>query len=254
MLKINFGITQRADITRDQFWDRWHIGHAQIARELADVIGMRRYIQSLSVHPEVSEVFAKERGAPGPFSGYAEAWYDSVEGMNEAMKSAAGVAAFERFLADELNFLDVARCVFTFTEEYPIIKLPPEKDVPGTMIKVLFGIRKRADLSHEEFWRRWHVGHAALAREVAGAIGMRKYIQSLGVHPEMSAVFAKERGAPPPFDGVAEAWFDSYESLQASMKTPEGADGFKRLLDDERNFLDVSQCVFTLAKEHPIIA
>ena len=254
MLKIDFGIAQRADITREQFWERWHIGHANIARELAPVIGMRRYIQSLSVHPEVSEVFAKERTAPGPFGGYAEAWYDNVEGMNDAMKSPEGVKAFEKFLKDELNFLDVSKCVFTFVKEYPIIELPKEKDVPGTMIKVLFGIRKRADLSHDEFWHRWHVGHAKLAREVSGAIGMRKYIQSLGVHPEMSQVFANDRGAPPPFDGVAEAWFDSYEALQESMKSPAAANGFKRLLEDELNFLDVSKCVFTLTKEHLIIA
>ena len=40
------------------------------------------------------------------------------------------------------------------------------------MIKILFGMTKRADITHEVFWHRWHVDHAKLAREVAEDIGM----------------------------------------------------------------------------------
>lgn len=121
------------------------------------------------------------------------------------------------------------------------------------MFKILMALVKRPDLSSEEFWERWHVGHGELSERLSPITGMRKYIQNRGIHADLSAQFAQPRGAPKPYDGFAEAWFDSFEAFTSAMATPEGKDAFQQLLEDEKRFLDHEKCVFTIVEENSIM-
>ena len=91
------------------------------------------------------------------------------------------------------------------------------------MTKVLIMFQKRADLSREEFRRYWRETHAPLAVKMPG---LRKYLQDHVIpDPAQDA---------PPYDAVAELWFDSSEAFQASMASPEG----QATLADTPNFVD----------------
>lgn len=87
------------------------------------------------------------------------------------------------------------------------------------MLKMIFLVRKRPDLDYEEFHRYWRETHAPIAAKIPG---LRKYVQN---HAVESA-----KGTNDSFDGCAEMWFDSKESLS----TPEA----RTALEDTANFLD----------------
>jgi len=66
-------------------------------------------------------------------------------------------------------------------------------------------------------------------------------------------VLRQSRHAEEPFDGVAELWWDSAESLAAATATPEGRQAAAELLEDERRFIDVARSVILIAQERPVI-
>jgi hypothetical protein len=52
---------------------------------------------------------------------------------------------------------------------------------------------------------------------------------------------------------VAELWFDSLDALTAAGATPEGKAAGRRLLEDERTFIDLARSPLFVAEEHPVV-
>ena len=71
------------------------------------------------------------------------------------------------------------------------------------MIKYVYCIRKRADLSDEEFHTYWKENHATFIRSLAKVLRAKKYIQSHKMETPLNDEFVKSRGFDsPPYDGV----------------------------------------------------
>jgi uncharacterized protein (TIGR02118 family) len=121
------------------------------------------------------------------------------------------------------------------------------------MIKIVFCLRRRADLSREEFQAYWLTNHAPLVRSHADALGVRRYVQVHSVDDAISTAIAGARQSPEPFDGVAELWLDSLDALIASGSSEAGRAASKALLEDERRFIDLERSPLFLAEEHVII-
>ena len=122
------------------------------------------------------------------------------------------------------------------------------------MIKLVFALRRRQDLSRDEFQRYWREHHAPLVRSHAGTLGIRRYVQTHTLPDDVHAALRMSRGAPEPYDGVAELWFDSLDTLGAAVATDEGQAAALALLDDERRFIDHARSPLWLAQEHPVVA
>ena len=60
------------------------------------------------------------------------------------------------------------------------------------------------------------------------------------------------RGAPEPYDGVAELWWESEEAFRASGRTPEGREAGRLLLEDEAKFIDLASSPLWLNHEQVI--
>ncbi len=107
------------------------------------------------------------------------------------------------------------------------------------MVKLIYCISKRPDMSVKEFQSYWRNVHAP----IAGAIpGLRRYVQC-HVVPE---TYGRNT---PPYDGAAELWFDDLDALRAAMRTPEvGA-----ALEDEKNFIDHSHVASFVTIEKPVV-
>ena len=120
------------------------------------------------------------------------------------------------------------------------------------MIKLVYCIRKRADVPADKFHRYWHEQHGPLVKSVAKAIRARKYIQSHTMETELNALFVQSRGLAPAYDGITEVWWDSLDALQAGMETEEGREAHRRLLEDEKTFIDFSQSRVFMTEEKPI--
>ena len=122
------------------------------------------------------------------------------------------------------------------------------------MIKLMFCLRRRPELSREEFHRYWREHHAPLVQRVAPALGVRRYVQVRTTDSPANEALRRPRGAPEPFDGVAELWWDDEESLARATATDEGRRAGRELLEDEARFIDLEQSPIWLANEDEIIA
>jgi uncharacterized protein (TIGR02118 family) len=105
------------------------------------------------------------------------------------------------------------------------------------VIKRVSLVRRRRELSREQFLEHWMGAHAEIVRQLPGVRGLR-----FGAVEEWSPA---EAG----WDGVGEVWFDSVEAAQAAFAT----EPYHSLLADDRKLLfsETQACFVT---EHTAIA
>ena len=121
------------------------------------------------------------------------------------------------------------------------------------MIKLVFPLHRRSELSREEFQRYWRDTHGPLVRSHAGTLGIRRYVQNHTLATPLNDGLRASRGAPADYDGVAELWFDSLDAVAAAVATPEGQAASAELLEDERRFIDHARSPLWLSEEHEVI-
>ncbi|HEX3782080.1 MAG TPA: EthD domain-containing protein [Pseudonocardiaceae bacterium] len=122
------------------------------------------------------------------------------------------------------------------------------------MIKITYALRRRPELSAEEFHRYWRTEHAALVRQHASAMGLRRYVQSHTIEtPVDEPLRAARSPEPEPYDGVAELYFDSVESLVASLSSTEVQAIGAALVDDEQRFVDVARSPIWITEEYVVL-
>lgn len=101
------------------------------------------------------------------------------------------------------------------------------------MIRRISLVRKRSDLTRDEFLARWTGEHVEYAKRLEGLQGY--VIQILD-------------GEAPPIDGIAITTFESREAAERAFSDPELAAGLGRTRDD---FADSVEVYF--AEEHVIV-
>lgn len=122
------------------------------------------------------------------------------------------------------------------------------------MVKVVFCVRKRPEMSDEEFHRYWLEEHGPLVRSKARALGIVRYVQTHKLDTPANEAMRASRGAAEPYDGIAEVWWESVESMAAATATGEGREAGRALLEDERRFIDLVRSALWVAEEHEIVA
>ncbi len=121
------------------------------------------------------------------------------------------------------------------------------------MIKLVFCLRRLSHLSREEFQRYWLDSHGPLVRQLAPALGVKRYVQVHTVTSTFSEAMRRHRGAPEDFDGVAELWWSSVDDFARAGATKEGRDAGRRLLEDERRFIDLARSPIWFGEEHALV-
>lgn len=120
------------------------------------------------------------------------------------------------------------------------------------MVKLVYCLRKRADVPAEEFYRYWHRRHGPLVRSFAEALRARRYVQSHTLDTELNQQLTEGRGMAPPYDGITEVWWDSLDELKAGLGSESGVEAGRALLEDEGRFIDLPQSRIFLTEEHEI--
>ena len=120
------------------------------------------------------------------------------------------------------------------------------------MIKLVYVIARRADLSAAAFHDHWLDRHGPLVAAQARALRLRKYVQSHLIDHAANEGMRAVRGMLGPVDGITEVWWDSVEDLHAAYATAEGAASGRILASDEETFIDFSRSQVFLTQEHPI--
>jgi uncharacterized protein (TIGR02118 family) len=121
------------------------------------------------------------------------------------------------------------------------------------MIKLVFSLRRKPGMSHEEFQRYWREDHAALVQSHQEVLGIRRYVQVHADHGPVTEALTGSRGAPEPYDGVAELWYDSREALANRGKDPDARAAGKELFEDEQKFIDHATSPIWIGEENVVI-
>lgn len=121
------------------------------------------------------------------------------------------------------------------------------------MIKLVFSLRRLPHLSRAEFQRYWRETHAPLVRRHAGALRIRRYVQSHTLDTPLNEALQASRGGPQGYDGHAELWWNSLTDLQAALASPEGQQAGLDLLEDERKFIDLQRSPLGIVEERRIV-
>jgi uncharacterized protein (TIGR02118 family) len=109
-------------------------------------------------------------------------------------------------------------------------------------------------LSWEEFSAYWRDVHAPLVAARAEALGIRRYVQVRTVQDVVlhEALRRRNGGAPEPFDGIAEVWFDDVDAFR-QPPSQDGRRAASELLADERNFIDLARSPMWLGDETHVV-
>lgn len=122
------------------------------------------------------------------------------------------------------------------------------------MVKLVFCLHRLPHLSRAEFQRYWRETHGPLVRRHAAALAIRRYVQLHTVDDPTNDGLRESRGGPEAYDGIAELWWESRETLAAATASPAGQAAARELLEDERRFIDLPRSPLWIAEEHPVIA
>jgi hypothetical protein len=121
-------------------------------------------------------------------------------------------------------------------------------------VKLVCAIRRRSDLSKEEFYDYWLNQHAPLATTMIKKLGGYRYVQSHTSNEDLGLLFASSRGqVGQAYDGVTEVWFPSREALVNALATPAGVEANLRLARDEMNFIDLPRSSYFLTTEYVLL-
>ncbi|HEB91793.1 MAG TPA: hypothetical protein ENI85_19615 [Deltaproteobacteria bacterium] len=124
------------------------------------------------------------------------------------------------------------------------------------MIRLCYYLRRKPEVSLEDFQDQWLRSHAPLVARHASALRIRRYIQS-HTRPEDPVGQALQQTygvGGEPYDGVAELWWKSPRDLEEATKTPEGQAAARELVEDERRILDFSRSALWFAVDMPQIS
>jgi len=117
MIKLVMCLMRRSDLSREEFQDYWRNSHGPFFMENVHVMRAKRYVQSHTLSSPLNEGMQKSRGMLDAFDGVAEVWFESEEGLMEAMGSEEMADLGPKLIADENNFIDHSRSSAFIVEE-----------------------------------------------------------------------------------------------------------------------------------------
>jgi uncharacterized protein (TIGR02118 family) len=196
-------IKKKPQWSTDDFRRYWRDHHGALA---AQVPGLRRYEQN-HVIDTAQRGISFTRG-PEQLDGFSMLWFDSEEAMRAALHTDAGRA----LVPDENHFIGDLRIVSLDQVEV----IPPATDRP--LIKRMSVLRRRPDVTPEQFRHEWRVEHARLVRATKGILGYRQNLVIGRQAPKGTTVGYEGL----PIDGIVELWFESTGSLDAAFASAEG--------------------------------
>ncbi len=221
MIKAIYFIKRKPEMALADFREYWLKDHAALVLK---VPGLVKYVQSHTMD-------SGYRKHEPIYDGIAALWYENLDDMRKTANTPISAAT----LADDEKFLDMSKFAFILTKE----RVQKENPIEAGMPKMVAFLKKRPELSVEQFQAHWNSPHGKLGSAVPGA---RRYVQC---HPVMSSY---QKGRTPLWDGVAEVWFENEDAMRSNANTPE----YQAVLADEPNFL-AGNAKFIITTERVIL-
>ena len=118
-------------------------------------------------------------------------------------------------------------------------------------------LRRAPGLSQEDFAAAWRDVCGPLVASVQTDLDIVRYLQ---IHPDpagqgIDSQAAEARGGmQPPFDGIAEYWWQSEAALRSALTSTAGKSAAAQLVANERKFVDLAASPLWFASEYPQLA
>ncbi|MEM9705377.1 MAG: EthD domain-containing protein [Pseudomonadota bacterium] len=121
------------------------------------------------------------------------------------------------------------------------------------MIKLVYLIKKRQDLTDAAFETYWRESHARLVEELAPTLRAMRYAMSRRLDTVCNACVSNARDlGSSDYDGVIEIWWDSLEDYVAGAGSAAGIAAVDALVDAERRFVDFANSASFFSEEEII--
>jgi uncharacterized protein (TIGR02118 family) len=121
------------------------------------------------------------------------------------------------------------------------------------MIKLVYVVTKRADISEKDFHEYWLKTHGPLVRSFAKSMRAKKYVQSHTVFEDAGKQIRSTRPKmKETYDGITEVWWDSLEDFNSGGAVQDRAEAARALLEDESKFIDFERSSIFFTEEHEI--
>ena len=111
------------------------------------------------------------------------------------------------------------------------------------MLKLVHCVRKKNDLSTERFREIWK-DYGERLEEDLGPFGATRISVSTTLEVELNRQLQESRGSLPPFDGIAEIWFQSGAHVQQLLEREELRQRIAELQRWQAGFVDVATSAF----------
>lgn len=121
------------------------------------------------------------------------------------------------------------------------------------MIKMLCQVPRKQGMSEAEFYPRYLRGHGGLVRHHAQAMAFLRYVQAHRIDVPEMAGFSAGCSWREPLDGQSELWWESWDSMEAALGSPEGMRASTILEDDEQAFTDTGNVSGFIAQEEVVL-
>lgn len=215
VVKLVFLCRRRPDITHERYADLLLNGHVPIA--LRHHPTMRKYV-----------VNVVEGSGPGlaPLDSIGELSFDTLADFHERLyDSPEGERVVGRDVAGFMGGAD-AYVTTEHVQKAPVGSPACGRRSPG--VKMFAPVRRRPDLTHEQFVAHWLGVHAPLA--LAHHPGLRKYV--------INVVEQRLGDGAPEWDGFAELHFASEEDRRTRMFA--SADSERVIREDMARFIGLT--------------
>lgn len=249
MIKLICFIRRRLDLDVPAFQKHWREGHGPLIESLPK---LRRHLVRYEQNHRLAADYARD-AATGDGVGHSGATVSGYDGSTimwfESMKeynAFAGEPDYAEWIApDEAKFMDRAQTLFFFTEKEEIKFGGDNESTPEpasqASVKLLALLRRRADLTPEQFHAHWSGPHAKLFTD---SPALRENILRYQQNHRFADDYTRDPGLT--WDGLAEQWYASMESFYAGA----GGPPFNEIVvPDEERFIDRPATQFILS--HP---
>ncbi len=235
MLKVVRTVKRRKDLTPAQFKAYWLEHHVPLEKRAVETTPIRKIVASFSTGQLVG-------GTEPPFDGMVSGYFDTMADIKATF--AGPTPAIMR--KDEENFIDLTQeIVRTITEELIAAEHPSAVRVikNSGQLKVVRTVRRRPDLTLEQFKAYWLENHVPLEKRVIEMSRVRRIVASFAL-PETAG------GREPAFDGMAELYFETLDDIRELFSGPIPP----MMLKDEENFVDHSAEIVRSITEEYVVA
>lgn len=111
------------------------------------------------------------------------------------------------------------------------------------MIRFINCVRRRDDISIEEFRRYWNSPEFEYFFEQLFLIVQpRRFAKNLSLQVSANEQIRQERGSGEPFDGTLEYWWNNAAELLDKYDAPAAQKLRQEILEYQRQFIDIKRC------------